>query len=81
MAVRAHGFGPVAFREDGSVVVQAEREVVLDQILARHPQVEGVPELELVLHRRQLLLRHRAVLGNRLVEEDRIPHILQQPRR
>mmetsp|Transcript_3412 Transcript_3412/g.5765 ORF Transcript_3412/g.5765 Transcript_3412/m.5765 type:complete len:309 (+) Transcript_3412:1259-2185(+) len=36
--------------------------MVPDQVLARHPQVEGVPVLELPPHRVQLLLRHFAAL-------------------
>ena len=57
MSVGSDGFGPATWllpsslsaglRPDGLVVVQEVGEVVLDEVLARHPQVHRVPVAEL----------------------------------
>ncbi len=41
--IRAHGFGPHRLRENGSVVVNPKRQVVLHQVAAAGAQVDGVP--------------------------------------
>ena len=50
--VGAEALGPLALVlvPDGGVVVDGEREVVLDEVLARDAQVEGVPKVELCSH-------------------------------
>jgi hypothetical protein len=48
------------------VVVESKREMVLDEVLPRHTQVEGVPELELLPH-----LLHAERYGHMRGEGDR----------
>eukprot|EP00955_Chlamydomonas_euryale_P052711 355248-Chlamydomonas_euryale.AAC.1 len=43
MAVGAERARPVLAREDGGVRVEAEAQVVLDEVLSRHAQIKGVP--------------------------------------
>ena len=59
--------------EEGSVGVQREGEVVLDQILARHAQVKGIPELKLCLHLVEQGGRDVAGGGAGAVQEDIVP--------
>lgn len=49
MSVGANALGPLAgvVGPHGHVVVQVVGEVVGDEVLPRHPQVYGIPELEL----------------------------------
>lgn len=77
VAIRAEAAGPHGWRENGSVVVKAEGEVVLDEVLAGDTQVEGVPELELVLHALHHISGDSASLWDGLPQEDGIPHFLQ----
>lgn len=77
VAVRAEAARPHVRREDSSVVVQAEGEVVLDEVLAGDAQVEGVPEVELVLHALHHISGDRAALWGGLPQKDGIPNFLQ----
>mmetsp|Transcript_58912 Transcript_58912/g.120581 ORF Transcript_58912/g.120581 Transcript_58912/m.120581 type:complete len:268 (+) Transcript_58912:793-1596(+) len=74
--VRAHRPRPVLFGEDGTVVVEEERQVVLDKVLARHPEVDGVPVVKLALHLVQHLLGDLGVSRESLVEQHVVPHTL-----
>jgi hypothetical protein len=57
--------------EDGGVIVESKREMVLDEVLPRHAQVEGVPELELLPHLLQTArCGHVRGEGDRSVEQD-----------
>mmetsp|Transcript_2683 Transcript_2683/g.6002 ORF Transcript_2683/g.6002 Transcript_2683/m.6002 type:complete len:804 (-) Transcript_2683:561-2972(-) len=78
VAVGADALGPLLLREDGAVVVQEEREVVLDQVLARHAQVDGVPVRELLLHAVEGLLGDGSVLREGLLEHHVVEHLLRQ---
>lgn len=77
MAVRAEAARPQLLWEDRGMVVQAEGQVILDEVLAGHPQVEGVPELEFVFHAMHHVQGDGAALRDRLAKEDRVPHLLQ----
>mmetsp|Transcript_41491 Transcript_41491/g.123989 ORF Transcript_41491/g.123989 Transcript_41491/m.123989 type:complete len:208 (-) Transcript_41491:1673-2296(-) len=76
MAVGAERARPVLAREDGGVRVEAEAQVVLDEVLSRHAQIKGVPVLKLAAHLCQGLLANRAVARQLLAQEDVVPHLV-----
>ena len=47
-------------RPDGLVVVETHHEMVLNEVLAAHTDVEGVPVVELVAKLGQFVFRNRA---------------------
>mmetsp|Transcript_19778 Transcript_19778/g.52912 ORF Transcript_19778/g.52912 Transcript_19778/m.52912 type:complete len:274 (+) Transcript_19778:1103-1924(+) len=65
------------FLPDGGVIVQAHRQMILDQILRGDSQVHGVPEPELLPHQFQRLVWHlRRRLGT--VEKYEVPHVVRE---
>lgn len=78
MTVGAEAPRPQLLWEYGSVVVQTEGEVVLDEIFARDSQIEGIPETELVLHPLEKLTWDSAVLWDRLAQKNSVPDLLNR---
>mmetsp|Transcript_289 Transcript_289/g.712 ORF Transcript_289/g.712 Transcript_289/m.712 type:complete len:283 (-) Transcript_289:491-1339(-) len=74
VTVAPHALGPLLFWEDGRVVVEAEGEMVLDQVFSRDTEVEGVPIVELRLH---LVKRFLGDVGlwQVAINEDVVPHL------
>ena len=78
MSVASHGKGVFLRTPDSGVVVQAEGEMVLDEVLARDAQVERIPERELVFHALYSVCGDCTVSRDWRVQEDRVPHRLNQ---
>mmetsp|Transcript_2529 Transcript_2529/g.10081 ORF Transcript_2529/g.10081 Transcript_2529/m.10081 type:complete len:340 (+) Transcript_2529:972-1991(+) len=81
VAVAAVPERPVLLRKQRNVVVQREGEVVLNEVLAGHAQVEGVEEAELAAHGRKRLHAQRALAarharGDGTVLERVVPHVV-----
>mmetsp|Transcript_132905 Transcript_132905/g.230952 ORF Transcript_132905/g.230952 Transcript_132905/m.230952 type:complete len:281 (+) Transcript_132905:995-1837(+) len=68
------------FLPDAGVVVQAHGQVVLDEILARYPQVHRVPVPEFLAHLLEdsLLTLPCLVLGHCTIQEDVVKHVVGQ---
>ena len=76
VSVRADAQGPLVLWEDGDVIVQCERQVVLYQVLARRPHVKGVEVVEFVLHRVGFLFRQGFRAWPRTVAKDVFPDLV-----
>lgn len=61
--------------KDGRVVVEGVCEVVWDQVLARHAQIQRVPVHELVPQLVQVLLGDLALLGHGLSEKHKVEEL------
>ncbi len=76
MPIRTHTQGELVLREQRLVVVQAEGQVVVDQILGGGADVEGVEVLVLMLQRVHFFLRNGRVGWPRPVAEDVLPDLV-----
>jgi hypothetical protein len=73
VTIHADAQRPLVFWEDGDVVVEQERQVVLYQVLAGRSNVEWIKVVEFVLHHIRFLPRKGLGIWPRSVAEDVLP--------
>jgi len=77
MTVGPDGLRPVLLGEDRGVDIDAERQVVVDEILPRRSKIEGIEVLEVVFELRSLFEGQSAASGILSRSEDVTPNLVR----